>query len=206
VCFYCVFIMIFYAHRNLRPLSSVVPLKRPSKIYPPTVHHHPFLHSLHVLSLFFLFLFFFFSLIHLPNSFHKFSVSDANPYFLPFQSFPIHPSLSHQLDHSSFPLLTFFSNRRSHLLTSPQSSNCLILLLLLLCGDVHLNPGPNPTLNFAHLNTRSATSVTPTLDKPALLTDFLLDESIDILTITETWLSPSSPSNVLNSLTPVVRV
>ena len=46
------------------------------------------------------------------------------------------------------------------------------------------------------------TSVTPDLDKPAVLQDFILNNNIDILTLSETWLSTDTPSATLNSLTP----
>ena len=81
-------------------------------------------------------------------------------------------------------------------------------VLLLLAGDVELNPGPSSTtassttLKFACLNIRSATSVTNELDKPSVLQQFLLEQSTDILTLTETWLSPDTPYSVLNSLKP----
>src|SRR5207247_144080 len=53
-----------------------------------------------------------------------------------------------------------------------------IFLLLLLAGDVEISPGPTPStftaLNLSHLNIRSASSITPNLDKPALLHEFPL--------------------------------
>jgi exonuclease III len=75
---------------------------------------------------------------------------------------------------------------------------------LLLSGDIELNPGPpsQTDLSFATLNIRSASSITWDLDKPTVLRDFILRQSIDILLLSETWLSPDSPSSVLNSLIP----
>jgi len=80
----------------------------------------------------------------------------------------------------------------------------LFILLLLLAGDVNLNPGPNisQSLHFSHFNIRSASSITPDLNKPAALQDFLLTQNIDILALSETWLSSDSPPSILNSLTP----
>src|SRR6478735_10195673 len=73
--------------------------------------------------------------------------------------------------------------------------------LLLLAGDVHTNPGP-VTIQFAHLNTCSISSVTPTLDKPTVLQDFILDQGIELLALSETWLPPDTHPSTLNSLTP----
>lgn len=80
----------------------------------------------------------------------------------------------------------------------------LIYYTLLLCGDVQLNPGPisSPSLSFACLNIRSATSVTDDLHKPTALHEFIADNSLEILSLTETWLSKDTPPDVLNSLTP----
>ena len=66
--------------------------------------------------------------------------------------------------------------------------------------------GPGPAhfncISFATLNIRSASSVTDDLNKPAVLQDFILEKSLDVLSLTETWLSPDTPSSVINSLTP----
>src|SRR6476469_2368264 len=73
--------------------------------------------------------------------------------------------------------------------------------LLLLSGDIHSNPYPS-TILFAHLNTCFIASVTPTLDKPVVLQEFILDQGIEILALSETWLPPNSLPSTLNSLTP----
>ena len=78
----------------------------------------------------------------------------------------------------------------------------LFSLLLILSGDVELNPGPVSALSVSSLNIRSATSVTADLDKPACLQEFITDNSLDLLLLTETWLHPDSSSEVLHSLTP----
>src|SRR5437899_8166131 len=57
-------------------------------------------------------------------------------------------------------------------------------------------------LNFSCLNIRSASSISTHLDKPAVLQEFLSDHSIDILALTETWLTPETLPSTLNSLTP----
>ena len=58
------------------------------------------------------------------------------------------------------------------------------------------------SLNFSCLNIRSASSISTDLDKPAVLQEFLSDHSIDILALTETWLTPETLPSTLNSLTP----
>src|SRR6267154_1266267 len=78
--------------------------------------------------------------------------------------------------------------------------------LLLLSGDIHSNPGPvslSSTLTFSCLNSRSVSSISPLLDKPAFLQDFISDHAIDILAVTETWLTPATLPSTLNSLTPL---
>ena len=97
-------------------------------------------------------------------------------------------TLSHPVAFSSFK-----ATRKSHL---------YLCLLILLAGDINLNPGPVPSLNLAHLNTRSVASVTNDLNKPAALLDFISDNKIDILTLSETWLQPDSQPSILNSITP----
>ena len=81
----------------------------------------------------------------------------------------------------------------------------LFFLLLLLSGDIELNPGPivtSSSLSLAHLNTRSVSSVTESQNKPTLLHDFISDNSIDILSLTETWLPPDTLQSIYNSITP----
>src|SRR6266536_4772020 len=107
------------------------------------------------------------------------------------------PSLSPLLDsiHISFLL------RRNCSLSSPPCTSFALSLILILAGDIQLNPGPVP-LEFAHLNVRSLASITPILDKPFLLADFISDFSIELLAISETWLSPNTPPTVISSFTP----
>ena len=58
------------------------------------------------------------------------------------------------------------------------------------------------SLSFASLNIRSAASITDALNKPCTLQEFIIDHELEILSLTETWLTPDSPTNILNSLTP----
>src|SRR5215469_17588063 len=39
--------------------------------------------------------------------------------------------------------------------------------------------------------------------KPYLLQEFIGDNSLDIITLTETWFQPDTPSNVINSIVPL---
>jgi len=92
----------------------------------------------------------------------------------------------------------------SHGFQSLNHSSLLISLLLLLAGDIEVNPGPTSPqfLNTSHLNIRSATTITADLDKPAALQEFVTDNNLDILTLSESWLSIDTPPSILNSLTP----
>src|SRR6201996_8073180 len=119
----------------------------------------------------------------------------------------LHPSL----DNLSSTFLASLPFQRRSLLPSARPSffnsyrvSLLIYFLLLLSGDIQLNPGPftSKCISFSTLNIRSASVVTSELDKPAVLYDFILDNSLDIVLLTEMWLSNDVPSCVLNSLTP----
>jgi len=87
-------------------------------------------------------------------------------------------------------------------------SSCFktFFLLLLLSGDVELNPGPvmAPTtspLKFAQFNCRSVLG-SPLEDKPALIQNYIVENNIDILALSETWLKPNSLPATINSITP----
>jgi len=161
-------------------------------------------HSFQVLSFFFISLYFCFSLIC--------------PHLHPFIVLPIPDSLAavpppsiHPVLDTAYPiLLASLSSQQGSFLKSPRPTSSLrrkshlIYFLLLLSGNVELNPGP-PTpanISIASLNIRSASVISPDLDKPAVLHDFILDNSLDIVLLTETWLSPDTPVSVTNSLTP----
>ena len=162
-------------------------------------------HSLHVFSLLFILLYFFLSLsCPYCHSVIILSCHDTTAFAPPAS---VHPSL----DNLSSTLLASLPFQRRSLLPSPRPSffnsyraSLLIYFSLLLSGDIQLNPGPSTSnlISFATLNIRSASVVTSELDKPAVLHDFILDNSLDIVLLTETWLSNDVPSCVLNSLTP----
>ena len=66
-------------------------------------------------------------------------------------------------------------------------------LILLLCGDISLNPGP---IKFAFANTRSIRNKGP------LIGDLVLSKNIDIFALTETHIRPFDTPGLLRSLTP----
>jgi len=72
-----------------------------------------------------------------------------------------------------------------------------LVIFLLICGDVEVNPGPS----FACFNSQSVHS-NANVDKASLLQQYVLDNNIDIFAIQETWLTPYSLQSVLNSVTP----
>ena len=171
---------------------------------------YPFIHSFSVLLTFFFILYLILSLITLPNNFCKIfliqpSSLSVSPVFHPFPF----PSVSKCLD---FVPIGFFCNRSlaSSQFTIQKRNFFVYCFLLMLAGDVELNPGPprpnsaslSSTLNISHLNIRSATTITPKLNKPAVLHEFISDQLLDILTLSETWLSTDTLPSTLQSLTP----
>ena len=163
----------------------------------------PFLHSIHVFSIFFSFVFIFFcsSCHHFTNNPPPFitSASSGPPYL------PIPPSSVSQVLDSLPSTLLCQPSITKHGLCFPRCTNYPFSMLLILSGDISLNPGPlmtHSSLLFSLLNIRSASSITPQLNKPAALLDLIADKNIDILFLTETWLPPDTLPSVLNSLTP----
>ena len=69
-----------------------------------------------------------------------------------------------------------------------------LLLLLLLCGDVAVNPGPT---NFGFINCRSIHSKGP------LLHDLIQCSDLDILGLVEIQVRPTDTNGLLNSVTPL---
>ena len=91
--------------------------------------------------------------------------------------------------------------------------DCLFRLsiILLLAGDVSINPGPTTCQNMRF----ATTDVRYVRHKSAALSDLMLSKHIDILALTETWLSASDTSACLAdicpygfayTITPVVQV
>ena len=75
--------------------------------------------------------------------------------------------------------------------------NLGLSLLLLLAGDVSLNPGPvAPNLRPGTVNARSMK------DNAPALSDLVVSKSIDLLGITGTWLTTRETSGDLAEMTP----
>jgi hypothetical protein len=183
---------------------------------------YPTLHSLQALSLFFLTVYAFLvtaahfhpalftTQCYQPES----SLPQHGPHNFPFIHSSVSPSLNFisrlfisNQSLVSLGLQSYYPNKHSTVTLSRHSrrTEFLLILLLLLAGDVSLNPGPSssPSLNFSHLNVRSASSITHDLNKPAALQDFIINRNINVLALSETWLSTDTCSSTLNSLTPV---
>ena len=75
--------------------------------------------------------------------------------------------------------------------------NLGLSLLLLIAGDVSLNLGPVvPNLRLGTVNARSMR------DKAPALSDLVVSKSIDLLGITETWLTTRETSSDLAEMIP----
>jgi hypothetical protein len=72
----------------------------------------------------------------------------------------------------------------------------IFYLLLVLAGDVEVNPGPlrNLTLNIGHINARSLNVE----DKFDEISTLVLDLNLDIFAVSETWLNHSMASDSLS--------
>ena len=88
--------------------------------------------------------------------------------------------------HTGFLILLSESPHRRSIIGSFHSGRVWFSMILLLSGDIHLNPGPPVQINFAHLNICSASSVTAQLNKPVALAEFISDHDIEILSLSET--------------------
>ena len=171
---------------------------------------YPVLHSVHVLFLFFLIIYLALCYFPLPSSFSHIETTNSfasGPFC--YQPLPF-SSVSMCLDH--IPIHFLIRRLSTSVFLYPNKPRSFLLfLILLLAGDIEINPGPvSPTnlissidsLNISHLNIRSATSVTPQLDKPTSLQEAISDLKLDILSLSETWLPLDTIPSVLNSLTP----
>jgi len=154
---------------------------------------------------------FFLLCLRLTTNTYKHEHAHKSPHFPPnpcnlffdishFESFHLFPSSTLSVS----PHLLLFIN--SSIRLRPRSSyppslfpsvNHGTLILLLLAGDVELNPGPSP-LNFTHLNIRSIRS----FQKSSSLHNYLADHPTDILSLNETWLQPTDSDNFVSSLAP----
>ena len=124
-----------------------------------------------------------------------------------YQPIP-HSSVCQCLD--SVPVLFFSKSHYASLnLCSRPRTNFLFSLLLLLSGNVELNPGPRTTspaptdyFNIYCQNIRSATVINDSINKPEMIHQLIQDCNIDFLFLTESWLSSDCPPSITNSLTP----
>ncbi len=108
-------------------------------------------------------------------------------------SWDICPSLSPNLN--SLPCLHVCQNRK--LLPLPRSRlDFSTGFLLLLAGDVSLNPGPMHNIRVGTINARSMR------DKAPALSDLIQTKSIHILAVTETWLTRKETTASLADITP----
>ena len=75
----------------------------------------------------------------------------------------------------------------------PHANVKCLLILLLLSGDIALNPGP---INFGFVNCRS------TRNKGPLIDDTIVSNNLDILALAETHIHISDTCSLLKSVTP----
>ena len=180
--------------------NSCSPAPNPSHI----TRFYPVLHSVHVILSFFFILYLVLASVPLPSCSTYLMVSDnyrVSEITLPYQPFPF-SSVCKCLDR--IPIHFLFKLSSKPIFSQTNLYPTLFSLILLLAGDVEINPGPTPStsLNISHLNIRSASSITTELDKPASLQESIADLKLDILSLSETWLSLDTLPSVLNSLTP----
>ena len=166
-----------------------------------------FLHAAQVYS----FLFFsIYVLLQLSPYLHSYQTMDVplNPSEnIKYQPIP-HSSVCQCLD--SVPLLFFAKSPHASLaLCARPRTSFLLSLVLLLAGDVELNPGPRaaspPPSHYFNIycqNTRSVTVINDSINKPEMIQQYIQDNDIDFLFLTETWIYSDSPPSMANSLTP----
>src|SRR5579872_1286129 len=160
--------------------------------------HYPVQHSLQVIFSFFSLLGIVLFCCPLPSTAHLFPSTclwvPGYTYSPLYQPVP-NSTVCSSLDWLPVSFLSDHSITLSGL--KPCRHSCLFYsFLLLLSGDIQVIPGPVasfPSINLAHLNTRSVSSITAELNKPEALVDFISDKNIDILALSETWLTSDSP-------------
>ena len=140
----------------------------------------------------------FLSAVSLANrdSGHDLCRSYSTPPLAPKPAVVIQSSLLPTLN--TLPLPYICSNRKL-LPIPPTKLNFTTAFLLLLAGDVAVNPGPTTqhhNLRVGSINARSMR------EKAPALFDLVQSKSLDILTITETWLTPKETTASLADVTP----
>lgn len=111
-------------------------------------------------------------------------------YIIVLLSLPTYCSVYNELH----PVRNCSNPRRSHSL-SKIAQICLaqfLFSLLMLCGDIHPNPGPKvrPTVSLCHCNIRSIQNKSKLDDIRCELAD-----KYDIITLSETWLTSLHKDN-----------
>ena len=124
------------------------------------------------------------------TKFHHSSLSSSLASFNEYDTATAHYS------HLNVVSISFF-------FTSPRTNchrikSCSIALLLILCGDIQLNPGPTNTFNVCTLNIRSLLNPL----KFTAISDLANSRQIDLFALTETWITSSSTSAQLIDATP----
>ena len=72
-----------------------------------------------------------------------------------------------------------------------------VSILLILSGDVSINPGPNTSLL-----TGSLINIRSIRNKSVALAEFINSNKSDIIAVTETWLGPDDTDSFIASVTP----
>ena len=133
-----------------------------------------------------------FCLIHVVTSLNPPSITST----LPQSIINNYTTATHQYGHLQVIPLSFI------LISSHQKSRCLYpkshFLLILLSGDIRLNPGPTSQFNICTLNIRSLTNQ---LHYTALA-DPALTHHINLFALSETWVTPSTTFSELSEATP----
>ena len=71
-------------------------------------------------------------------------------------------------------------------------------LILLLSGDIALNPGPIPTHDFRF----GFTNIRSIKNKSASLSQLLISHDLDMFGVTETWLTPNETKSLIKDVIP----
>lgn len=106
-------------------------------------------------------------------------------------------SMAHSGKHCKHTVHTAYL--KLYLLMSVRASTLFFILLLLVAGDIHPNPGPdtniqeiNKSLKVCHINVRSLTSLglihSTTFSKIDEIQNIATREEMDVICLTETWL------------------
>ena len=109
----------------------------------------------------------------------------------------VSPSLTHLINDRR---LMFISSGRVYRPSPDRSLSATLVALLLLAGGIESNPGPSssstPGIEFGLLNARSA------VHKAALIHDVIADRKLDVLTLTETWVTSDAPDAIKLDVAP----